>query len=423
VIQYDAADYVCFIEAKHGTMGSVECLQHRTTGRKLAKKRLKDHVVKEVILAEAEKQRGILSPFVVRMLLTIPAERALLLEYCPEGLDEYLKRVLLKERAKVALPVAMDILSHVMQGLSDAHRAGVVHGDIKPANVRFGEDGLAKLSDFGAARSVRTRDPLAVPGSTNWMAKDVAQGAAPSVESDWFSFGILAYLILSGQHPFYVPDKTCLTSPADHVKDPDYVVPALVDLNQDVAPGIARHIQDLLCGEPANRPNTARKLRAAFSKPLGIPELALAPDVGSDGESELSRIAREARRSAARSVEEDYDWDSARAVLEDVASLTSDDTILESDRIVVADCFTLEAFVQCFDTAVDWSAVESSAQRALSLFGEHVGALYVAGYAQIHRGDGALAKGTLRAAKDLARSDVSKDRIQRYIMYLESEWP
>jgi hypothetical protein len=98
------------------------------------------------------------------------------------------------------------ILVGVAVGLEYAHRAGIVHRDIKPANVRVLENGLVKIMDFGIAKamdapSVLTGTGITV-GSSGYMAPEQVCGDRVDARTDVFSFGVLAYELLSYRKPF-----------------------------------------------------------------------------------------------------------------------------------------------------------------------------------------------------------------------------
>jgi serine/threonine-protein kinase len=208
----------------NGTYGSVKVGSHSVLGTRRAIKQLHAHVKPDMIREEALKQANVKSPYVVQIYDFFEGENAIVMEYCPVGLDRYLCNRLRQVNGKLPYEEAREVLYGILQGLNDAHAAGVIHGDIKPANVRFGAGetkddlGLPKLSDFGAARRVR-EDVPGIRGSTNWMAPEVIEGGTPTEASDYFSFGILAYLMLSGQHPFFANDPSCLISEEDNITD------------------------------------------------------------------------------------------------------------------------------------------------------------------------------------------------------------
>lgn len=100
----------------------------------------------------------------------------------------------------------IDCLRQVAEALHFAHERGVVHRDVKPANVRVGPDGRVRLMDFGIARlldaeSRLTRTGMSV-GTAGYMAPEQLEGLEIDHRADMFSFGVLAYELMTGRPPF-----------------------------------------------------------------------------------------------------------------------------------------------------------------------------------------------------------------------------
>ena len=103
---------------------------------------------------------------------------------------------------------AADIASEVAAALAFAHRNGVVHRDVKPANILIGSTGVVKVADFGIARAVDTAQESnltqtgAVMGTATYFSPEQAQGGQPDPRSDVYSLGIVLYEMVAGSPPF-----------------------------------------------------------------------------------------------------------------------------------------------------------------------------------------------------------------------------
>lgn len=110
--------------------------------------------------------------------------------------------------------LAMRVIRGIGDGLAAAHAQGMIHGDIKPGNVFVTREGMVKLIDFGTAQGTARRDHDPDEDATShyvdrmravtpaYASLEMLAGELPDERDDVFSFAIIAYLILSGSHPF-----------------------------------------------------------------------------------------------------------------------------------------------------------------------------------------------------------------------------
>ncbi|MFW6146245.1 MAG: protein kinase domain-containing protein [Planctomycetota bacterium] len=140
---------------------------------------------------------------------------------------------------KLALPpaVVVDLLVQIANGLAVAHRAGIVHRDVKPGNIIVTRDRVAKIADFGVAAEAGAEDSLAL-GTTKYMAPEVFGGGAVDARADIYSLGFLAYEMLTGREFFdRVFADVVRDRPSENVRwmkwhaDPDRTAPRLDEIN------------------------------------------------------------------------------------------------------------------------------------------------------------------------------------------------
>lgn len=110
----------------------------------------------------------------------------------------------LLEKGTIPFPRACAWMGDIAVALSVAHRKGVIHGDVKPANILINAEGRVKLSDFGMAR-VAHRDGVGSPllGTPAYWCPEQIMGRPQDARSDLFSLGGVLYELLTGESPFH----------------------------------------------------------------------------------------------------------------------------------------------------------------------------------------------------------------------------
>jgi eukaryotic-like serine/threonine-protein kinase len=126
----------------------------------------------------------------------------IVMEYVP-GMD---LKTILQRRGRFNLEEALNLIIQACAGIGYAHRAGLVHCDVKPQNMLVTPDKRLKVVDFGIARALVSIMPEekaeVVWGSPQYFSPEQAAGAAPSPASDVYSLGVVFYEMLTGQLPF-----------------------------------------------------------------------------------------------------------------------------------------------------------------------------------------------------------------------------
>jgi eukaryotic-like serine/threonine-protein kinase len=195
-----------------------------------------------------------------------PGQRApyIVLEYV-EG--ETLKELIRREGA-LEVPQAIAYAIEIARALGAAHERLIVHRDVKPQNVLISEEGGAKITDFGIARSL-TEEGLTVAGrvlgTTDYVSPEQALGQAVTGQSDLYSLGIVLYEMLTGEVPFHGDSPVAVAM--RHVRE---AVPDVQRLRPEVSAATAAVLERAVAKEERRRYPDAAGMVADLEEVLAI---------------------------------------------------------------------------------------------------------------------------------------------------------
>ncbi len=159
--------------------------------------------------------------------------------------------------------VVIDYAEQICRALAYAHRQGILHRNVKPANILITSDDVVKLSDFGIARAVTTQtmtltSPGMVMGSVYYLSPEQAQGNEVRETSDLYSLGVILYQMLTGRLPY--TGESPVTVALKHVSNP---VPEIA-VGDGISPALAAIVRKLLQKDPADRFQSATEVAGAL---------------------------------------------------------------------------------------------------------------------------------------------------------------
>jgi serine/threonine-protein kinase len=202
--------YRVFQLVGEGAMGIVYRAQDTVLARTVALKVMTDAIardedLRERFLREAQAAGSLQHPNVVTIydFGETDGHLYIAMEFV-EGVD---LETVLEERQPLTLDARLGVVVDLLTGLAYAHKRGIVHRDVKPANIRLTDDGRAKIMDFGIVHltsSNMTRTGMMM-GTPSYMAPEQVTGAAVTPATDIFAAGVVLYELLTGAKPFDAP--------------------------------------------------------------------------------------------------------------------------------------------------------------------------------------------------------------------------
>ncbi|MBL8911806.1 MAG: serine/threonine protein kinase [Archangium sp.] len=250
-----------------GGMGSVYRARHVQSGEVVALKVMKrslasDPRVMQRAMRELEACSRVRHHSVVSSLAsgTLPDGRPWLATPFLEGkpLD-----LLLAGHRRLPWQLSVPVIAALAEALDAAHVAGVVHRDVKPANVFVTTAPAVKLIDFGLALlgdpdvGIQQTTEQSLAGTADFVAPEQALGLALDARSDLYALGITAFQLLTGRLPFSAPSSTAILR-----KQVFEEAPRVRAEVPDVPRALDALVADLLAKKPGDRPSTAAAVRA-----------------------------------------------------------------------------------------------------------------------------------------------------------------
>lgn len=179
----------------------------------------------------------------------------IVMEYV-EGQD--LKKIIRSEGV-MSVDRALKLAIQMCAGIGFAHRAGLVHADVKPQNMLVTNDDALKVTDFGIAQALTDTQPMqrqeVVWGSPHYFAPEQARGEKPTPASDVYSIGIVVFEMLTGHLPYSGANQQELAMA--HLRER---VPMISEFNGSVPENLSRIVFKVMSKEPSARYRMADQL-------------------------------------------------------------------------------------------------------------------------------------------------------------------
>jgi eukaryotic-like serine/threonine-protein kinase len=212
---------------------------------------------------EAQNAAALNHPAIVAVYDTGEAETAT--GPLPYIVMEYVDGVTLRDIVHTEGPMpakrAIEVIADACQALNFSHQHGIIHRDVKPANIMISKTGAVKVMDFGIARALADANSVtqtaAVIGTAQYLSHEQARGEKVDARSDVYSLGCVLYEILTGEPPFVGDSPVAVAY--QHVRE-DAVPPS--QRHNDISPDLDAVVLKALAKNPDNRYQSAAEMRA-----------------------------------------------------------------------------------------------------------------------------------------------------------------
>lgn len=200
---------------------------------------------------------------------------------------EYVDGVTLRDIVHTDGPLpprrALEVIADACQALNFSHQNGIIHRDVKPANIMITKTGAVKVMDFGIARAIAdtgnsVTQTAAVIGTAQYLSPEQARGETVDARSDVYSLGCVLYEVLTGEPPFVGDSPVAVAY--QHVRE-DPVPPSL--RRAGISPELDAVVLKALAKNPENRYQSAAEMRADLVR-VHSGEKPEAPKVLTDAE-------------------------------------------------------------------------------------------------------------------------------------------